>query len=227
MAPSRVDWCSSPSRGSPSRGAPTVLSQNHPTVSTSTNLATIGANIRSRRRQCALTHLRALLRPDPVQRTRLEEIRHTLIARIAEAEREGRLGEVEGLQVSLAGAEEKLAPPEAARRLDAVMRSTKQSLPRRWGEQLNALELPPVGGLRLANHPGHVGQPGLAQQRGEVIRSPPIRRRDCVIEDLRRVRRIIACRKADQKVAARCQHTMELHQDDGEFLRRSVGDGPT
>ncbi|GAA1934720.1 hypothetical protein [Streptantibioticus ferralitis] len=38
----------------------------------------------------------------------MEEIRDNLIARIAEAEREGWLGEVEGLQVSLAGAEEKL-----------------------------------------------------------------------------------------------------------------------
>ena len=46
-APSRVDWCSSPSRGSPSRGAPTVLIQNDALVSTSTNLAAIGANIRS------------------------------------------------------------------------------------------------------------------------------------------------------------------------------------
>jgi hypothetical protein len=46
------------------------------------------------------------------QRGRLEEIRDNLIARIAEAEREGWLGEVEGLKVSLAGAEEKL------RRLD-------------------------------------------------------------------------------------------------------------
>lgn len=50
----------------------------------------------------------SLLRPDPSQRARLAEIRDNLIARIAEAEREGRLGEVEGLQVSLAGAEEKL-----------------------------------------------------------------------------------------------------------------------
>jgi hypothetical protein len=38
VAPSRVGWCSSPSRGSPSRGAPTVLIQNHPSVSTSTPL---------------------------------------------------------------------------------------------------------------------------------------------------------------------------------------------
>lgn len=95
------------------------------------------------------------------------------------------------------------------------------------GEQVNLLELPSVGGLRLANHPGYLGQPGLAQHRGEVIRPPPIGLRDCVIEDLRRVSRIIACRKADQKVAARCQHTMELRQDDREFLRRSVDDGPT
>ncbi|WP_351234203.1 site-specific integrase [Streptomyces sp. NPDC002133] len=51
----------------------------------------------------------SLLRPDPAQRGRLEEIRDNLIARIAEAEREGWLGEVEGLRVSLAGAEDKLA----------------------------------------------------------------------------------------------------------------------
>jgi integrase len=50
----------------------------------------------------------ALLRADPAQRARLEEIRDNLHARIAEAEREGWLGEVEGLKVSLAGAEDKL-----------------------------------------------------------------------------------------------------------------------
>lgn len=50
-----------------------------------------------------------MLRPDPAQRDRLVEIRDNLLARIAEAEREGWLGEVEGLHVSLAGAEDKLA----------------------------------------------------------------------------------------------------------------------
>ena len=50
----------------------------------------------------------ALLRADPAQQARLEEIRDNLHARIAEAEREGWLGEVEGLKVSLAGAEDKL-----------------------------------------------------------------------------------------------------------------------
>ncbi|MFF5313079.1 site-specific integrase [Streptomyces massasporeus] len=51
----------------------------------------------------------SLLRPDPAQRARLAEIRDNLIARVTEAETEGWLGEVEGLQISLAGAEEKLS----------------------------------------------------------------------------------------------------------------------
>jgi integrase len=53
-----------------------------------------------------------MLWPDPVQEPRIIEIRDNLVARIAEAEREGWLGEKEGLQVSLAGAEEKLAQLE-------------------------------------------------------------------------------------------------------------------
>ena len=50
-----------------------------------------------------------MLWPDAAQRDRLVEIRDNLTARIAEAQREGWLGEVEGLQVSLAGANDKLA----------------------------------------------------------------------------------------------------------------------
>ncbi|MEU9887741.1 hypothetical protein [Sphaerisporangium sp. NPDC051011] len=50
-----------------------------------------------------------MLWPDPSQRDRLVEIRDNLLARIAEAGREGRHGEVEGLRVSLAGAEDKLS----------------------------------------------------------------------------------------------------------------------
>ena len=49
-----------------------------------------------------------MLWPDPAQRHRLVEIRDNLHARIGEAEREGWLGEVEGLQVSLAGANDKI-----------------------------------------------------------------------------------------------------------------------
>ena len=50
-----------------------------------------------------------MLRPDPQQQHRLVEVRDNLRARIDEAQMEGWLGEVEGLRVSLAGAEEKLA----------------------------------------------------------------------------------------------------------------------
>lgn len=49
-----------------------------------------------------------MLWPDPDQRPRLIDIRDNLTARISEAEREGWLGEIEGLQVSLAGATEKI-----------------------------------------------------------------------------------------------------------------------
>ncbi|MFJ5804045.1 hypothetical protein [Streptomyces decoyicus] len=54
-----------------------------------------------------------MLRPDPAQRHRLVEIRDNLIARIIEAEQEGWLGEIEGLQVSLARAEEKFTQLDA------------------------------------------------------------------------------------------------------------------
>jgi hypothetical protein len=51
----------------------------------------------------------SMLWPDPAQRNRLAEIRDNLINRIIEAEREGWLGEIEGLRISLVGAEDKLA----------------------------------------------------------------------------------------------------------------------
>lgn len=51
----------------------------------------------------------SVLWPDPAQRSRLVEIRDNLADRIAEAEREGWLGEIEGLHVSLSGANDKLA----------------------------------------------------------------------------------------------------------------------
>jgi integrase len=63
-----------------------------------------------------------LLRIDPAQRHRLEEIRDNLCARIAEAEREGWTGEAEGLKVSLAAATSKIAQADAtaARRAQHV-----------------------------------------------------------------------------------------------------------
>ena len=62
----------------------------------------------------------SLLRPDPAQRDRLEEIRANLHDRIAEAEREGWPGEAEGLKVSLAGANDKLTQIDAALRQQAT-----------------------------------------------------------------------------------------------------------
>lgn len=56
----------------------------------------------------------SMLRPDPNERPRLVEIRDNLRDRIDEARREGWLGEVEGLETSLAGAEEKLAQMDAS-----------------------------------------------------------------------------------------------------------------
>ncbi|HEU5391584.1 MAG TPA: site-specific integrase [Streptosporangiaceae bacterium] len=64
----------------------------------------------------------SLLRPEPAQRARLEEIRDNLHDRIAEAGREGWLGEIEGLKVSLAGTEDKLA------QIDATLRRQDQAV---------------------------------------------------------------------------------------------------
>jgi site-specific recombinase XerD len=63
-----------------------------------------------------------LLRVSPDQRPRLVDIRDNLIARIDEARQEGWLGEAEGLKVSLAAANAKLAQADrlAARRTAAV-----------------------------------------------------------------------------------------------------------
>src|ERR1039457_5981075 len=47
--------------------------------------------------------------PSPEQRHRIAEIRDNLTARITEAEREGWLGEIEGLKITLAGADAQLA----------------------------------------------------------------------------------------------------------------------
>lgn len=54
-----------------------------------------------------------MFRVDPNERPRLEEIRDNLVARIAEAGREGWLGGVDGLNVSLAAAEDKLIQLDA------------------------------------------------------------------------------------------------------------------
>ncbi|MGB8385510.1 MAG: hypothetical protein WCG47_30445 [Dermatophilaceae bacterium] len=49
-----------------------------------------------------------MLWSDPAQRPRIAEIRDDLKDRINEAERQGWLGEIEGLNISLSGATDKL-----------------------------------------------------------------------------------------------------------------------
>lgn len=62
-----------------------------------------------------------MLWPDPALRPRLVEIAENLTDRVAEAEREGWFGEVEGLQISLAGARSKLVQmDQRSDRADAV-----------------------------------------------------------------------------------------------------------
>ncbi|MEV0347301.1 hypothetical protein AB0H88_16190 [Nonomuraea sp. NPDC050680] len=64
-----------------------------------------------------------LLRVDPAQKPRLEEIHANLIDRLAEAKQQGWLGEAEGLRVSLAATEGKLAQRSPTSR-PAAPRST-------------------------------------------------------------------------------------------------------
>jgi hypothetical protein len=61
-----------------------------------------------------------LLRPDPAQRARLQQIRTSLHDRITEAEREGWPGEADRLKVSLADADDKLTQIDAALRRQAT-----------------------------------------------------------------------------------------------------------
>ena len=67
-------------------------------------------------------HQVPLLRIDPAQHSRLEEIRDNLLDRITEAQRGGWAGEAEGLTVSLTAANNKLAQADltAGRRAEAV-----------------------------------------------------------------------------------------------------------
>lgn len=69
-----------------------------------------------------------MLWPDPTQRDRLVEIRDSLDARITEAEREGWLGELEGLRISLTGTQDKLAQLER-RRPTPIPLNTPQARP--------------------------------------------------------------------------------------------------
>ena len=67
--------------------------------------------------------------PDPAQRHRIAEIRDNINARIAEAEREGWPGEIEGLKISLAGADDKLAQIDRRSQVQATVSLGMPGLP--------------------------------------------------------------------------------------------------
>ena len=83
-----------------------------------------------------------LLRPSPAQRPRILEIRDNLHERIAEAEREGWHGEVEGLKVSLAGAQSKLAQLDQTARRAATVHLGIPAFPHIAGRELPAVGIP-------------------------------------------------------------------------------------
>jgi len=82
-----------------------------------------------------------MLWPDPAQRPRIAEIRDNLTARITEAEREGWLGEIEGLQISLTGANDKLAQIDRRRDHQLADLGLPAIPPQRQPE--NAMPVPP------------------------------------------------------------------------------------
>lgn len=85
----------------------------------------------------------------------LTEIRDNLIARIAEARREGWLGEVEGLQVSLAGAEDKLALIDQRATVDLGLPAFAQITGRAGTATPQSLTDP------AAQHPAMPDEPGI------------------------------------------------------------------
>jgi len=82
-----------------------------------------------------------MLRVDPAQKDRLVAIRDNLLARIAEAQAQGWAGEAEGLKVSLAAANNKLAQLE----LGAARRAANLGLPAFRGTAARTISAPDQG----------------------------------------------------------------------------------
>jgi len=83
--------------------------------------------------------------------------------------------------------------------------------------------LEPLVLVRLAQQPGDLGEPGLAQQFREVVRRPPVGERDFVVEFLRQ--RAVTAEESEQQVAARLQHPPELGEHGWQLLRWCVDYG--
>jgi hypothetical protein len=83
-----------------------------------------------------------LLRPDPAQRPRMVEIHDNLLTRIAEAEREGWPGEVEGLKVSLAATRHKLAQIDERAADTTIVNLSPPNLSQVTGRNITGKERP-------------------------------------------------------------------------------------
>ena len=70
-----------------------------------------------------------MLRPDPKQQARLVEIQDNLKARLVEAKNRGWLGEIEGLEVSLAGVDQKLETMKEVQNLPIAPCADRASTP--------------------------------------------------------------------------------------------------
>jgi hypothetical protein len=116
--------------------------------------------------------------PDPDQRCHIEEIRDNLIARIAEAEREGWLGEVEGLRTGLAGANDKFAQVDALAKRTVDRRPARHAGLRpvrrnRRGEEIDAVT--EISGERRSKRNRKSGLTQLGQSGGHaLLHSSPI-----------------------------------------------------
>lgn len=88
-------------------------------------------------------------------------------------------------------------------------------------QQVSLLE--PLVLVRLAQQPGDLDEPGLAQQFRETVRRPSVGERDLVVEFLRQ--RVVTGEESEQQVAARLQDSLELGEHGRQLLRSRVDDG--
>jgi hypothetical protein len=88
-----------------------------------------------------------MLRPDPAQQQRLEDIIASLGERLSEAHERGWLGEVEGLQISLAAAEQKLLQM----RRTAINLGSQRFPQKRRGERRDHMTLLPRRAVTVCN----------------------------------------------------------------------------
>ncbi|MCD9145440.1 hypothetical protein [Streptomyces albireticuli] len=123
-----------------------------------------------------------LIQPDPAQKHRLDEIIVNLRERLSEAHERGWLGEVEGLEITIAAAEHKLAG--MTRQINPLRARRPTATPTR--PVLKKPIVPPFSLIEVTRSARTVTRPGLQDR-------PPMAGGCCAV-----------CRAAPQHVPARC-----------------------